>query len=93
MTHDRRDENEADLVRLWESAGGIWYPQPRKNGYDGTAVFRGRVLLVEVKDGSKPPSAQALTPNEQRQRARVEAQGVEYTIWRCVEDVVDALQA
>jgi hypothetical protein len=92
MTHNRKDANEADLVRLWESAGGIWYAQDRTTGFDGVAVFRGRILLVEVKDGSKPPSAQALTPNERRQQARIEDQGVEYTIWRSVEDVVDALQ-
>ena len=93
MTHDRRDANESRLVELWNDAGGLWYPQDRKTGFDGVAVFRGRILLVEVKDGSKPPSAQELTANEKRQRQRIEGQNVEYTIWRCTEDVVDALQA
>jgi hypothetical protein len=93
VTRDRADANKTALVRLWESAGGLWYDQRREAGFDGVAVFRGRVLLVEVKDGSKPPSAQALTPNEQRQQARIEDQHVEYTIWRGVDDVVAALES
>ncbi len=93
MSRDKRDANEARLIELWSDAGGIWYPQSRTTGFDGVAIFRGRVLLVEVKDGSQPPSRQSLTPNEQRQRERIEYHGIPYTIWRCVEDVVDALQA
>ena len=93
MTHDKRDANEADLVRLWESAGGLWYPQARTAGFDGVAVFRGRILLVEVKDGSLPPSRRTLTANEQRQRQRIEDQNVAYTLWQCVDDVVADLEA
>lgn len=93
MTRDRKDDNQTRLVKLWNDAGGVWYSQKRETGFDGVAVFRGRIWLVEVKDGSKPPSAQALTPNEQRQQARITDQHVEYTIWRSVEDVVAALQA
>lgn len=92
MSHDKRDANEADLVRLWESAGGLWYPQDRKTGFDGVAVFRGRILLVEVKDGSLPPSRRTLTDNERRQRERIEYQNVEYTLWQCVDDVVASLE-
>lgn len=32
---------------------------------DLVVLCRGRVLLVEVKDGSKPPSARRLTPDEE----------------------------
>ena len=93
MTHDRRDANEARLVALWTDAGGIWYPQKRETGFDGIAIFRGRTWLVEIKDGAKPPSAQALTDNEKLQRDRIKAHGVKYHIWRSVDDVVAALEA
>ena len=93
MTRNKPDANKADLVRLWRDAGGLWYDMPREAGFDGVAIFRGRILLVEVKDGRLPPSAQALTANEQEQCTRMELRGVPYTIWHKVEDVLAALEA
>ena len=92
MTRDKPDANKAALVKLWRSAGGLWIDQRREAGFDGLALFRGRVWLVEIKDGRLPPSGQALTPNEQRQQAAVELRGVAYTIWRSVEDVCATLE-
>jgi hypothetical protein len=31
---------------------------------DAVAAFRGRLVLLEIKDGRKPPSARKLTENE-----------------------------
>ena len=93
MTRDRQDANKKQLVDFWRRAGGLFYTQPRENGFDGVAVYRGHVYIVEIKDGSKPKSAQALTENEQEQRAKIEARGVEYHIWRSLDDVVALLEA
>ena len=92
MPRNRPDANKARLVALWRRAGGEWWDMPREAGFDGVACWRGRVLLVEIKDGSKPPSEQKLTENEQINKGKIEDQGVPYTIWRSEADVIAELQ-
>lgn len=93
MTRNKPDANKAELVRLWRDAGGLWYDMPREAGFDGVAIFRGRMFPVEIKDGRLPPSAQALTANEQRAQREIEVCGVPYTIWDSAEDVVITIMA
>lgn len=93
MTRDKPDANKKQLVDFWRRAGGLFYGQPRENGFDGVAVYRGHVYIVEIKDGSKPKSAQALTENEKKQQAEIEMRSVKYNIWRSLDDVVTLLEA
>ena len=67
----RRDVGEDDIVKALRACGayvkkvndeGAW---DLLVGYTGTSG-RFYTLLLEVKDGKKPPSAQALTPAEQK---------------------------
>lgn len=39
-------------------------------GFDGAAGYGGLSIMVEIKDGEKPPSARKLTPNEEKVHAR-----------------------
>lgn len=48
----------------------------------------GRIVLVEVKDGAKPLSKQALTPDEARVHAAFMAAGVPVQLIRSVEEAV-----
>lgn len=82
-TMNRRDDNEAALVRLWKQLGCIWIEQPRENGFDGLLLRNGEMWIVEIKDGRKPPSKRKLTPNEIKRMAELEAIGVAYNV---VED-------
>lgn len=62
------------------------------NGFPDLVVgFRGKTLLLELKDGSKPPSARLLTPAEDAFRVRW--QRVSPGTYRIVESVKDALDA
>lgn len=59
-------------------------------GYpDLNVVHRGRVMYVEVKDGSKPPSARKLTPAQVEFHARAAAHGVPVHV---VKDIDEALE-
>jgi len=67
-TRGRTDANQTEIVRVLRSMGasvtslasvGAGCP-------DLLVGFCGRTILLEVKDGEKPPSARALTPAEKQ---------------------------
>lgn len=62
----RRDANEGEIVRALEKLGASVL---RMHACDLLVGFRGRNYLIEVKDGSKPPSARPLTPAQVKLRA------------------------
>lgn len=59
---------------------------------DLLACHGGRVVAVEVKDGSKPPSARTLTPDEQRWRAKWEAAGGRYAVVETIDQAIQLAQ-
>jgi hypothetical protein len=62
----RRDANE-DQVMSALRACGAFVKQINDGGtFDLLVWYRGHTLLLEVKDGRKPPSARELTPAEQK---------------------------
>ena len=62
----RRDANEDQVVSALEACGAYVKKINGSGGFDLLVWYRGHTLLLEVKDGRKPPSAQALTPAEQK---------------------------
>jgi hypothetical protein len=64
----RIDANHAQIVRALRDIGAsVESLASQGRGCPDLLVgFRSRNLLLEVKDGAKPPSAQVLTPDEQR---------------------------
>ena len=60
----RRDANERRVIDALRACGA-YVKQINDEGFVDLLVwYRGHVLLLEVKDGDKPPSARALTPAE-----------------------------
>lgn len=60
------DENQADIVKALRRFGCAVQPlHTIGQGCPDLLVGRGgRTMLLEVKDGNKPPSARALTPDQ-----------------------------
>lgn len=60
----RRDDNEQEIVKALRKAGAFvaYIDTP----CDLIVGYQTKTILLEVKDGSKPPSARKLTPNEQK---------------------------
>lgn len=60
------DDNHSELVRLWRDMGAVvWDLSSVGRGIADVLVgWRGRWTAVEIKDGSKPPSARKLTPQQ-----------------------------
>ena len=62
----RRDGNERRVIDALRACGA-YVKQINDEGLADLLVFyRGHTLILEVKDGDKPPSARALTPAEQK---------------------------
>lgn len=62
----RVDENQSLLVELWRKLGATVQILSAVGGGcpDVVVGFNGLNAFVEIKDGSKPPSKQKLTPME-----------------------------
>jgi hypothetical protein len=60
----RRDANEGKIVAALQACGAYVKKINDEGAFDLLVFYRGHTLLLEVKDGDKPPSARALTPGE-----------------------------
>jgi len=90
----RVDDNQAEIVAALRKAGCVVQPLHMVGGgCPDIAVGRaGRHWLMEIKDGSKPPSARKLTKDEQDWHD-LWANQVRSGAVRVVESVDDALRA
>ena len=84
----RRDANHADVRAAAERLGWMFEDTSQTHlGYDAILTRVGRTVRVEIKDGSKPMSAQKLTPHEADVHSTLRAHGVIVEILTCVEDL------
>lgn len=91
---NRTDANQAEIVKVIRALGGEWIDctDAPKAGYDGLTLWRGRSLVTEIKDGSKPPSARKLTDNEQKTKDKCDQRGVPYLILLSVDHAIEVLR-
>ena len=79
------DANQPEIVKEFRRLG--WYVliiSQLKNCCDILVSKEGRAIAIEIKDGSKPPSAQKLSEGELK--FKNEWQG-EYALVNCINDV------
>lgn len=64
MRAANRDANEGDVIKALRAAGCLVQQITQGDGVPDLLVCtpRGRLLLIEVKDGAKPPSRQRFKP-------------------------------
>lgn len=62
----RRDAGEDQIVSAMQACGAYVTKINDAGRFDLLCWYNGHTLLLEVKDGRKPPSAQALTPAEEK---------------------------
>ena len=63
----RVDENQGQIVSALRSCGAYVRVISQGDGIPDLLVgYRGYTVLMEVKDGNKPPSARELTPAEKK---------------------------
>jgi hypothetical protein len=89
----RVDENSSAIVSAIRSVGAEWISTSGDPtiGFDGLVLWRGHVLICEIKDGSKPPSQRRLTENERKRQAQCESRGIAYLILTSPDHAVDLI--
>ena len=88
MRAARVDSNQGKIDEAAEKVGCciVRASKAPELGFDRLYIRHGRVYIVEVKDGEKPPSKRQLTDNEKRTRADIEAAGGVYHVIESVDD-------
>jgi len=82
----RIDANQPEIVKAFRSLGwSVLIISQLKNCFDILVSKNGRTVAVEIKDGSKPPSARKLTEGEQEFKDGWQS---EYVIIESVDDVI-----
>lgn len=81
------DRNQPEVVKLFRKLGWtVLIISQLKSCCDICVSKNGRTIMVEIKDGEKPPSSQKLTPGEIKFK---DAWQGEYRIVNCVDDVLE----
>jgi hypothetical protein len=88
---NRIDDNQNDIVTALRKAGATVRVISQGEGIPDLLVgFRGETILLEVKDGNKPPSARTLTPAEKK--FFDEWEGGLCMVVKSVEDAIELLE-
>lgn len=87
----RKDANDAALTALARKLGAFVLHQEPGAGFDWLLFHRGRVLIVEIKDGTKMPSQRQLTETEKTCQSMCKVHGVKYHIVRGENDLLTLL--
>jgi hypothetical protein len=92
MTYAKVDSNHAEIVKAMRGIGAyVINTSSLKNAFDCIVFFRGKVHVVEIKDGTKQPSKQRLTDGEVICKENIEARGCTYNVIKLVEEAFQLL--
>lgn len=88
----RTDKNQTEIVAALRKRGAVvLITSQLKNAFDVLVGYEGNLYIVEIKDGSKPPSARKLTSGELECKERFESVGVTYHVITSVEEAISML--
>ena len=83
----RTDDNQAEVVACFRRLGwSVLIINQLKNCCDIIVAKGGETIAIEVKDGSKPPSARKLSEGEQKFKDNW------YGRWELIESIDDVIK-
>lgn len=91
---DSIDSNHNEIVDTFRSMGCVVTSTTCVKGFcDMVVAWKGLYLLIEVKDGAKPPSKRKLTPMEAAYHIKVEGVGCKVYIIKNKEEAINLIKS
>jgi len=88
-TAARVDSNQNEIVTALRKIGAVVLSIAQvKKAFDILVGFRGKLFMMEIKDGSKPKSQRKLTSGERGCKVAFESVGVKYHIITSVDEAI-----
>ena len=89
MRAARVDSNQKEIVTALRNRGAVvFHVHTIKNLFDILVAYNGKLIAIEIKDGTLSPSARKLTEGELKCKAALESVGVKYNV---VHSIAEAL--
>lgn len=89
----RIDSNQKEIVKALRGVGAYVVPvHSVKEFCDIVVAYKSNTYIVEIKDGSKPPSQKRLTPGELKCKEGFNNVGVEYHVIESVDEALELLK-
>ena len=83
------DRNQKEIVEALRAQGAfVIITSQLKNAFDILVCYDSKIFIMEIKDGTLPPSKRKLTPGEKKCKEGVNKAGCKYHV---VHSVYEAL--
>lgn len=90
---DSIDSNHVEIVETFRGLGCVVTSTTCVKGFcDMVVAYNGLYLLIEVKDGKKPPSQRKLTPEESKYHVKVDGVGCKVYIINSVKEAIQLIK-
>jgi len=91
--YGKPDRNHQEIIKFIRSIGGVVLDcKSLKNAFDILVGYKGKLYIIEIKDGQKPPSQRKLTKGEIQCREMFESVGCDYYVVTSTEDINKLLE-
>lgn len=85
----KADRNQPEIVAVLRKLGAaVLITSQLKNAFDILVAHKGRLFVVEIKDGDLSPSKKKLTEGEQKCKRLFESAGVKYHVIESIEEAI-----
>ena len=92
MVRARVDGNQKEVVAALRKSGAVvFHVHTIKNLFDILVAYNGKLIAIEIKDGTLSPSARKLTEGELKCKAALESVGVKYNVVHSIPEALALL--
>lgn len=88
----KTDNNQSEIVKALRQCGAfVLITSQLKNAFDILVGYRGKLFIIEIKDGNKPPSQRKLTEGELICKQGFESVGINYHVITSVDEAIELI--